>query len=644
MPGSFVLPLLLGLPLFGALLVMFTPKTETALHRGIGMAVMVITFLASLLTLTYFNPKEAGFQLVFDIEWIPGLGAHFKTGVDGISVFLVLLTTFLMPLTLLGTGKAIEKNVREFIAVMLVLETGMLGAFVSLDVFLFYVFWEVMLIPMYLLIGIWGGQRRLYASIKFVIYTMVGSLLMLVAIFYVYVQAGQVLGHYTTDLTELLSVALPYKAQYWCFGAFALAFAIKVPLFPLHTWLPDAHVEAPTAGSVILAGVLLKFGIYGFLRYAMPLFPHGAADWAPAISILAVIGIIYGALVAFAQDDVKKLVAYSSVSHLGFCALGVFALTSYGISGSIFAMLSHGLTTGGLFLGIGVLYERRHTRRLAEYGGIWKQMPIFAGLYLIIVMGSAGLPALSGFVGEFLTILGTFIAGDTLPNGYTIPMPRLMGALAATGVVLGAIYLLWMFQKVFFGKLDKAKNGKLKDLSSRELATFIPLVIGIFLLGLFPRPLLVAMEPSVNKFTADFKQRVGECDGPPHTYDSKRCDANGRYIEPPPKVAPVAKPPVVPAGAVPGAAGSVAPGGSAATPDSNGAGSAAGSAGSVPVPPPTASADGAPAGAVRPTTPEPAVPPPPAAAPPTAPPPVIRAGTPARPPTTGPVRSRRPTP
>jgi len=533
MTGSFVLPLILGLPLLGAIFVMCTPKAETALHRGIGMTFSVITLLASLPLLMpiYFKASVPGYQLVCDVEWIPALGAHFKLGVDGISVFLVLLTTVLMPLTLLGTGQAIEKHVREFIAAMLVLETGMLGAFVSLDIFLFYVFWEVMLIPMYLLIGIWGGQRRLYASIKFVIYTMVGSLLMLVAIFYLYVKGGEVLGSYTTDLEQLMTVALPYNAQVWCFAAFALAFAIKVPLFPLHTWLPDAHVEAPTAGSVILAGVLLKFGIYGFLRFAMPLFPHGAAVWSPAISVLAVIGIIYGAFVAFAQDDVKKLVAYSSVSHLGFCALGVFSLTSYGISGSIFAMLSHGLTTGGLFLGIGVLYERRHTRRLAEYGGIWKQMPIFAGLFLIITMGSAGLPALSGFVGEFLTIMGTFLAGDTLPAGYSFPMPRLMGALAATGVVLGAIYLLWMFQKVFFGKLDKAKNGKLKDLNGRELAVFVPLVIGIFLLGLFPRPLLVVMEPAVQKFTKDFARRVAECDGPAHKFGTSNCDPAQKAIQ-----------------------------------------------------------------------------------------------------------------
>jgi NADH-quinone oxidoreductase subunit M len=462
-------------------------------------------------------------------------------------VFLVLVTTFLMPVTLLGTGKGIEKHVREFIAAMLVLEAGMLGAFVALDVFLFYVFWEVMLIPMYLLIGIWGGQRRLYASIKFVIYTMTGSLLMLVAIFYVYVQHAQVTGEYTTDLNALLQVSLPHHAQIWCFGAFALAFAIKVPLFPLHTWLPDAHVEAPTAGSVILAGVMLKFGIYGFLRYAMPLFPEGAAVWAPAIAILAVIGIIYGAFVAFTQDDVKKLVAYSSVSHLGFCALGIFTLTSYGISGSIYAMLSHGLTTGGLFLGIGVLYERRHTRRMAEYGGIWKQMPVFAGLYLVIVMGSAGLPALSGFVGEFLTLLGTFNASDSFPLGHAdfLPMPRVLAAFATTGVIFGAVYLLWMFHKVFFGKLDTAKNGKLPDLSTRELVVFVPLVIGIFLMGMFPRPLLNVMEPSVKRFTADFDRRLTDAgraadpDGPSRKYGTTG------------PMTPVTPAPVAPAGGTP---------------------------------------------------------------------------------------------
>jgi NADH-quinone oxidoreductase subunit M len=520
MPGGFLLPLLIGIPLLGAIFIMCTPKTEQSLQRGLGIAFTAITFLVSLAIFRYYNPKEAGFQLVFDTEWIPGLGAHFKTGIDGISVFLVILTTLLVPLTLLCTRTSVERHAREFMASMLVLEAGMLGAFLALDLFLFYTMWEVMLIPMYLLIGIWGGQRRLYASIKFVIYTMVGSLCMLVAIFYVYVKAGAVLGTYTTDLEKIMTVALPYHAQVWCFAAFGLAFAIKIPLFPLHTWLPDAHVEAPTAGSVILAGVLLKFGIYGFLRFGMPLFPHGAEVWAPTLAILAVIGIIYGAFVAFAQDDVKKLVAYSSVSHMGFCMLGIVALTQMGVSGSIYAMLSHGLTTGGLFLGIGVLYERRHTRRLAEYGGIWKQMPIFAGLFLIVVMGSAGLPSLSGFVGEFFTIFGTFNAQDSFPanHAHYLPEPRLLGALACLGVILGAVYLLYMFQKVFFGKLDKAKNGKLPDLRAHELIVFIVLALGIFGLGLAPRPLLVTMQPSVDKFLHDYTKRIDEPDGPPHVY------------------------------------------------------------------------------------------------------------------------------
>lgn len=520
MPGSFIPPILIGLPLLGAIFVLCTPKGESSLHRGIGLAFASLTFLVSLGLISFFNLRNPNMQMVFDAEWIPGLGAHFKTGVDGFSFTLIILTTMLVPLTLWATAHTIEKHTREFIVAVLVLEAGMLGAFVSLDVFLFYVFWEVMLIPMYLLIGIWGGQRRLYASIKFVIYTMVGSLLMLVAIFYVYAKYGEVTGTYTTDLEKLTSLALPHDAQVFCFAAFAIAFAIKVPLFPLHTWLPDAHVEAPTSGSVILAGVLLKFGIFGFLRFAMPLFPYGASVLAPYIAILAVIGIIYGAVVAFAQDDVKKLVAYSSVSHLGFCALGIFALNDQGIQGSMYAMLSHGLTTGGLFLGIGVLYERRHTRKLAEYGGIWKQMPVFSGLYLIVVMGSAGLPGLSGFIGEFLTLFGTFNAADTFPAvapNY-LPSPRLLGALATTGVILGAIYLLYMFQKVFFGPLDKHKNGSLKDLNGKELSVFVILALGIFAMGLFPRQILRSMEPTTKTFLVNYSSRLAEPDGPPHIY------------------------------------------------------------------------------------------------------------------------------
>jgi len=512
---GFLLVLILVVPIVGAILTMLVPRQEKGLAHGLGIGFSVLNFLASLSILGAFRPDVGTYQMVFDVPWIAPLGSSFKLGIDGVSLWLVILTTFLQPVILLSATKAISKNVREFVALMLVLEAGMLGAFLSLDLFLFYIFWEIMLIPMYLLIGMWGGQRRLYASIKFVIYTMVGSLLMLVAIFYIYAKYGAITGEYTTDLEKLSNLVLPHSAQVWCFLAFALAFAIKVPLFPLHTWLPDAHVEAPTAGSVVLAGVLLKFGIYGFIRFAMPLFPAGAAEVAPYIAILAVAGIIYGAFVAFAQEDVKKLVAYSSVSHLGFCALGLFALTAQGIEGSIYAMISHGLTTSGLFLAIGVVYERRHTRNMSEFGGLWTQMPVYAGLFLICLLGSAGLPGLSGFIGEFLAIFGTFIAEGSFPEGYSLWMPApILAALAATGVIFGAIYLLYMFQKMMFGPLDKAKNGALEDVSTREILVFLPLVLMIFYMGVKPQPFLTRMQPSVERFLTYYKAGVAEADGP----------------------------------------------------------------------------------------------------------------------------------
>jgi NADH-quinone oxidoreductase subunit M len=508
-PGAYLLLAVLAMPAIGALAVMLIPKEENGIHLGFGIAFSLVAFFLSLGLIGPFQEGLGSFQLIFDKEWIPGLNAHFKIGIDGISIWLVILTTFLTPLVILSATKAVTKHVREFVVAILILETGMLGAFVALDIFLFYIFWEVMLIPMYLLIGVWGGHRRLYAAIKFVIYTMVGSLLMLVAIFYVYVKHGQVTGNYTTDLEALQMMVLPHDAQIWCFAAFALAFAIKVPLFPLHTWLPDAHVEAPTAGSVILAGVLLKFGVYGFIRYAIPLFPHGADYWAPTIAVLSVIGIGYGAIVAFAQEDVKKLVAYSSVSHLGFCTLGLFAMTAQGVSGSLFAMLSHGLTTGGLFLAIGVIYERRHTRRLTEFGGLWAQMPVFAALFLICVLGSAGLPGLSGFIGEFMTILGTFVADPG-----SLPQPMLLAALAATGVILGAIYLLYMFQKLMFGPLDNPKNQNLPDLSLREITVFVPIVAMIFAMGFFPQKFLQPMDRAVDSFIQSYEEGLKEPDGP----------------------------------------------------------------------------------------------------------------------------------
>jgi NADH-quinone oxidoreductase subunit M len=512
--ASFLLPVLLALPVVGAILVMLVPRDEHGLHRGLGLATTIVTFAVSLGVLAVFQGGENDFQLVFDALWIPGLGAHFKLGIDGISIWLVMLTAFLMPIVMLSTHRAITHRVRDFVAIMLILETAMLGAFVALDLFLFYVFWEVMLVPMYLLIGIWGGKRRVYASIKFVLYTVVGSMLMLAAIFYVYVQHGLTTGVYTTDLEQLRQLVLPHGAQVWCFAVFALAFAIKVPLFPLHTWLPDAHVEAPTAGSVILAGVLLKLGIYGLIRYAMPMFPYGAAAAAPYLAILSVAGIIYGAMVAFAQEDIKKLVAYSSVSHLGFCSLGLFTLTVQGVEGSIFAMLSHGLTTSGLFLAIGVLYERRHTRRMAEFGGLWKQMPIFAALFLIVTLGSAGVPGLSGFVGEFLTVFGTFIAADTFPAGWDnfLPAPKLLAMGAASGVILGAVYLLYMFQKTMFGPLNNERNKQLPDVTKREIAVFLPIIAMIFVMGLFPRPFLKATEPTVERFLTMYSTKLNQPD------------------------------------------------------------------------------------------------------------------------------------
>src|SRR5262249_14240057 len=407
---SYLITAVLAIPLAGALLVMLVQREREGILRGLGLATSIVTFLVSLLLWTGFDTKADGYQFVLDKDWIPGLGAHYKVGVDGISVWFVLLTTFLTPIVLLSAWSSINKKVKEFQFTFLILEVGMLGTFVALDLFLFYVMWEVMLIPMYFIIGVWGGDRRIYASIKFVLYTMVGSLLMLVAIFYLYVKLKEAGGAYSFDLVAVQHLQLPHTAQLWCFAAFALAFCIKVPVFPLHTWLPDAHVEAPTSGSVILAGVLLKFGIYGLIRFAIPIFPHATLTLGPVLFTLGVVGVVYGALVAFAQDDWKKLVAYSSVSHLGFCVLGLFALNVQGIEGGLFAALSHGLSTSGLFLGIGMLYERRHTRKLADYGGVWAVMPVFGGMYLICTFGSAALPGLSGFVGEFLSLLGAYDA------------------------------------------------------------------------------------------------------------------------------------------------------------------------------------------------------------------------------------------
>jgi NADH-quinone oxidoreductase subunit M len=494
------------LPLAGALALMLLPREEEGLLRGGALCIALTTFAASLLMLGDFD--AATFNHVVDWSWVPSLGIRFHLGVDGISLWLVLLTTFLMPIVLLSAWTSISKKVREFVIAMLILETGMIGTFLALDLFVFYVFWEVMLIPMYFIIGIWGGDRRFYASIKFVLYTMVGSLLMVVAILYLYTRAHDAGGEWTFDYATLARVVMSPREQLFCFAAFALAFCIKVPLFPLHTWLPDAHVEAPTAGSVLLAAVLLKFGTYGLLRFAMPIFPYAAAAAAPLLAILAVVGIVYGSLVAYAQKDIKKMIAYSSVAHLGFVVLGLTMWNAKSIDGAIYQMLAHGISTGGLFLCIGVLYERRHTRRIDEFGGLAANMPRFTAVFLIITLASIGLPGLSGFVGEFLVLSGTFGAHATwagLPRFFA--HPRALAVVSTSGVILAAVYMLYLFQKVMFGPLTNARNKDLRDLSLREVAVFAPIVVAAFWLGVYPSTFLKTIDPAVQRTIAAFKAK-----------------------------------------------------------------------------------------------------------------------------------------
>ena len=483
-------------PLAGACLLALLPReNERGIQRA-ALAFAIVPFVLSLLVLGNFVAGEAGFQLEERAAWIPVLGVTYHVGIDGVSLFLVLLTTFLTPLVILAAWGEVRERTKEYFVLFLLLETGMLGALVALDLLLFYVFWEVMLVPMYLLIGVWGGQRRIYAATKFVLYTMVGSLPMLVAILYC-AWKTKAAGGMSFDYTRFLAIGLTPREQLWCFAAFTLAFAIKVPLFPLHTWLPDAHVEAPTGGSVILAGVLLKMGTYGLLRFAMPLFPAAVAQAQWLLVALAVIGIVYGALVAVVQPDIKRLVAYSSVSHLGFCVLGLFGLTTTAVSGSVYQMLSHGLSTGGLFLLVGMLYERRHTRQITAFGGLWKIVPRYSVALLIIMLASAGLPGLNGFVGEFLILLGTF------------PSQPWWTAVATSGVVLGALYLLWMYQRVIFGPVVHEENRALADLSGRELAVICPVLVMCFVMGLYPAPFLSRIEPSVDHIVHRYILRQG---------------------------------------------------------------------------------------------------------------------------------------
>ncbi len=487
MSSADLLTAVVFLPAIGAVLLALFPAEDHTNLKGTAIGVTACTFVASMVLWVGFDPKAPGYQFTVQVAWIREFGISYAIGIDGISLTLLVLTTFLMPLTLLGAWTSVKHRVKEFAIACLLLETAMLGAFVALDLFLFYVFWEAMLIPMYFIIGIWGGQRRIYAAIKFFIFTMAGSLLMLIAILYVARDGDQ----WSFLLADALVRDFSPAEQGWLFGAFALAFAIKVPMVPVHTWLPDAHVEAPTAGSVILAGILLKLGVYGFIRFAMPLFPTAALAYLPVIGWLAVVGIIYGALLAWVQPDMKKLVAYSSVSHLGFCMLGLAALTTEGVAGAVFVMIAHGISTGALFLLVGVLYERRHTRALTDYGGVAKRMPIYAFCLVVTAMASAGLPALSGFPGEFLVLLGTFTAGGA---------QRLWAILAATGVILAAVYLLWMVQRVLLGPLQNPANEALEDMSTREVVVVAPLMILAVVLGLQPGIVLDKVEPAVETF------------------------------------------------------------------------------------------------------------------------------------------------
>ena len=493
MENSNILSYILLTPFIGALIVLFFNKNKDNIIKYFGLAVSVVAFILSLFLYFNFDPKNGSFQFVEKFSWVQNLHISYHVGIDGISLLLILLTTFLTPLTLLSSWKAINHKVKEFTFFMLMLEVGMLGVFVSLDLFLFYIFWEAMLIPMYFIIGIWGGDRRIYASVKFFLYTMFGSLLMLVAIVWLAVFASASLGHFSTDLVELYNIGPTIQSdiQNWMFLAFAFSFAIKVPLFPLHTWLPDAHVQAPTAGSVILAGVLLKMGTYGLLRFCLPLFPQASIHFAPYIAVLAVIGIIYGALVAMVQKDMKKLVAYSSVAHLGFVVLGIFAMTQEAVQGAVIQMVNHGLSTGALFLLVGVVYERMHTREISEYGGIAKIVPVFSVFLMIASLSSIGLPGLNGFVGEFLILLGSFKSPVLNSWWYTV--------FAASGVIFAAVYLLWMYQRVVFGEVKNPKLYELKDMDKREILVLIPIFIFIVWIGIYPSTFLNLSAKSTQK-------------------------------------------------------------------------------------------------------------------------------------------------
>jgi NADH-quinone oxidoreductase subunit M len=507
---SHILSIILFTPLIGAFVLLFVPKENKDAIRWIANLFALGGFLVSLLLVPMFWAQrfEPGFKFLEGTpnNWIPSIGAGYNLGIDGISFLLIMLTTLLGWISILSSWVAIEIRVKEYYVWFLVLQTGMLGVFMALDFFLFFVFWEAMLVPMYLLIGIWGGPRKLYAAIKFFLYTLLGSVLMLLGILFLYFNHHTLTNVFTFSIPELYKTAplIPLHTAIWLFLAFFIGFAIKVPMFPFHTWLPDAHVEAPTAGSVILAGVLLKMGTYGFVRFSLPFFPQVLSSPATFFNVtirgwvigLSLVGIIYGALVSLMQKDMKKLVAYSSVSHLGFCTLGIFALNSVGLTGSVLQQINHGISTGALFLIVGILYERRHTRDIAEYGGISTVMPVYATIAMIMFLSSMALPALNGFVGEVTILQGAFAANWK------------WAAWAAPGVVLAAAYLLWLYQRVFFGTVTNPKNEKLHDLTPREILTFAPLIIMALWIGLYPKPFFQILEQPVNQIVLNLENNA----------------------------------------------------------------------------------------------------------------------------------------
>ncbi len=505
--GPHLLDVITYLPLVGGLfiLVAFRQEQRRAVARFATLVAALDLLISLLLWIDWWTaPKDPwGFRFVEQLPWIEAIGVKYLVGLDGISMLMVLLTTLLSFVAILSSWNAIEHRVKQYYAFLLFLQTGMLGVFVSLDLFLFYIFWEVMLVPMYFIIGVWGGARKIYAAVKFFIYTFFGSVLMLLGILALYLYHGSVTGVYTLDVRVLHEMGTWrdwFDLQYWVWLALFVGFAIKVPMFPFHTWLPDAHVEAPTAGSVILAGVLLKMGTYGFLRFSLPILPDATRHFLPWALGLSVVGVIYGAMVALMQKDWKKLVAYSSISHLGFAMVGIFALNVQGLTGGVLQMINHGLSTGALFLLVGLIYERRHTRLIADYGGLWSVMPVFAVFFMVMMLSSIGMPAIpgNGFVGEFTVLLGAFL----LPQ-------KFWAVLAATGLVLGAVYMLWLYQRTMFGKLDREENRSLVDLSFREIMTLVPLVVLSFGIGLYPRPVFDVLKDPVDRLVRQIKKTQG---------------------------------------------------------------------------------------------------------------------------------------